>query len=154
MRSLFARLAAATIWSRNGVSAADWRFRGLFRFVLPLTDLFFLYFGVVGFIGGVSSVQHAAGHTWAACWSIGIAASALGAMIGVAFPKLWAVELGAKIVLIGLVSAYVALFAAKIITDFHTSASTGLVLILILLPVWRVGDLGVVAWKRGHGGHQ
>lgn len=152
MVPFLARVAAASIWARSGVSAADWRFRGVFRWVLPLTDLFFLYFGVVGFIGGVASVQHATGHVWATWWSLGIALSAFGALVGVAFPKLWAVELGAKVALIALVSAYVALFAAKIISDFHTSASAGLVMILILLPIWRVGDLGVVAWMRGHGG--
>lgn len=144
------RLWAATVWAPNGVPADAWRFRGIFRFVLPVTDLLFLYFGAVGWWNGVASVREAAGHTNAAWWSAGIVITAAAAFVGISFPKLWALELAAKIGLIGLVFGYVALYAARIVTDFHTSASAGLVMILILLPLWRVGDLGFVAWTRGH----
>lgn len=146
------RFFGSTVWARAGVPAADWRYRGLYRFVLPFTDLFFCYFGVVGWAKGVASVQAAAGHEWATGWSVGIALAAFGALVGVSFPRLWSVELVAKVVLIGLVSSYVALSISRIVTDFSTSASAGLVMILILLPIWRVGDLGFVAWQRGHGG--
>lgn len=150
--NLLTRIAAASVWARNGVPAKDWRFRGVFRFVLPLTDVFFGYFGTVGWAKGVASVQAAAGHEYATWWSGGIALAAFAALIGVSFPRLWSVEIVAKVLLIGLVSSYVALFLARIVTDFHASASAGLVVILILLPIWRVGDLGYVAWQRGHGG--
>jgi hypothetical protein len=82
-------------------------------------------------------------------WSAGVALAALGAFVGVAFPKLWGLELASKCVLIGLVSAYV-LVAVGNILEPHASATAGLVVILILLPIWRVGDLGFVAWQRGH----
>lgn len=144
------RILNATVWAPNGVSAADWRFRGIFRFVLPTTDLLFLWFGVVGWINGVGSVQAAAGNVWQTCWSAGIALSALVAFVGVAFPKLWAVELGAKIVLIALVTGYVALYLARGVTDPNVTALAGLIVILILLPVWRLADLGRVAWLRSH----
>lgn len=147
---MFKRLWQATVWAPNGVPAAAWRFRGIFRLVLPLTDVFFLYFGTVSWWTGVSAVRAATGHEYAAWWSASVALAALGALVGVAFPKLWALELAAKIALVGLIFGYVALFAVRIVTDFHTSASAGLVLILILLPLWRVGDLGFVAWTRGH----
>lgn len=152
MRSFLARIAAASVWAPAGVPADAWRFRNLFRVVLPLTDLFFCYFGVVGAITGVGSVQATAGHTWTTWWAAGIALAAFAALVGVAFPRLWSVELVAKIALVALVSSYVVLHAAKIITDFRASASAGLVIILILLATWRVGDLGFVAWKNGHGG--
>lgn len=151
-RSLLRRTFRASVWAREGVPAADWRYRGLYRFVFPFTDLFFCYFGVVGWINGVVSVQKAAGADYATAWSGAIALAALAALVGVSFPRLWLVELLGKIALIGLVSSYVALYLQRIVTDFHTSATTGLVIILILLPIWRVGDLGFVAWQRGHGG--
>lgn len=146
MRWLWAR----SVWGPNGVTADAWRFRGIFRVVLPLTDLFFAYFGVVGWLSGIGSVQHATGGHYAAWWAAAIAVSAVGALVGVSFPKLWGIEMAAKIVLVGLIAQYVILFIGRIITDFHTSASAGLVLILVLLPIWRIGDLGFVAWKRGH----
>lgn len=144
------RLINSTVWARSGVSAADWRFRGIFRFVLPTTDLLFLWFGVVGWTNGVSSVQTAAGDQWQTWWSAGIAVSALLAFVGVSFPKLWAVELCGKIALVSLVSAYVALYVARSVTDPNITALAGLMLILILVPIWRLADLGRVAWLRSH----
>jgi hypothetical protein len=143
------RIARASIWAPNGVSAKDWRFRGIFRFVLPVTDLLFLWFGIVGCLNGVRSLQEAVGAEWQAGWSVLVAISAFVALVGVSFPKLWVIEMVGKCVLIGLVSAYV-LVAVGNILEPHASATAGLVVILILLPIWRVGDLGFVAWQRGH----
>lgn len=151
---MFKRIRDATVWASAGVPAESWRFRGIFRFVLPLTDLLFLWFGVVGWVNGVGPVQHAAGAHWQMWWSLSVALAAAAAFVGVAFPKLWALELSAKIVLIGLVSGYLAIFLTRGITDPHVTAVAGLETILILLPVWRVGDLGFVAWQRGHGGRK
>jgi hypothetical protein len=136
---------SVTIWHRNAVSASDWRFRGIFRFVLPLTDLFFLWFGIVGWYNGVQSVQEANGDGWQEWWSLGIAVSAAGALVGVSFPRLWGVELLAKINLVGLVSGYVALMLARGLHEPNVTAVAGLIVILILLPIWRVSDLGKIA---------
>lgn len=149
IRNLLWRFWKLTVWGPGGVRAEDWRFRGIFRFVLPATDLIFMYFGIVGWWNGVGSVEDAAGSTWQAWWSLAIALSALGAFVGVGFPKLWLLELCAKLFLIGLVSAYVLLFLARGLSDPLITATAGLIVILILLPVWRVGDLGFVAWTRG-----
>jgi len=143
------RIFAASVWAPSGISAPDWRFRGIFRFVLPVTDLLFLWFGIVGCLNGVRSLQEAVGTEWQVGWSAGVALASFGALVGVSFPKLWGLELAAKCVLIGLVSAYV-LVAVGNILEPHASATAGLVVILILLPIWRVGDLGFVAWQRGH----
>lgn len=144
------RILNATVWARNGVPADSWRFRGIFRWVLPLTDLLFLYFGLVGWANGIHTVSRATGHEYATWWSATIAVCAFAAFIGVSFPRLWALELVAKIGLVGLVFLFVVLSAARVLTDFHASATAGLVVILVLLPAWRAGDLGYVAWTRGH----
>lgn len=151
-RSLLHRVWSASVWSPFGVSENDWRYRNLYRVVLPLTDLFFAYFGIVGWAKGVVSVQNAAGHGYATWWAAAIAVAALVALVGVAFPRLWWLELIAKVVLVGQVLSYVVIYVARIITDFSASASAGLVLILILLPAWRVGDLGLEWWKHRRGG--
>lgn len=138
----------ASVWGPSGVRPEDWRFRGIFRFVLPLTDVFFLWFGGVGWNNGIVSVTEAAGATWQTWWSAGIALSALTAFVGVSFPRLWLVELCGKIPLVGLVSAYVALYLGRGFSDPNVTALAGLICILILLPVWRIGDLGFTAWLR------
>lgn len=157
MRNIARRIAAASVWSPNafprGITPADdtaWRFRGIFQFVLPLTDAFFAYFGIVGAIHGEAAVAHATGPVWQQIWSAILALGALGALLGVSFPKLWFVELPAKIVLVGAVGVYLYISLAWVYLDFAASASTGVVCILVLLPLWRIGDLGVVAGKRGH----
>lgn len=141
----------ATVWSPGGVRPEDWRFRGLFRVVLPLTDLLFMYFGVVGLSNGISSVQDAGGAVWQTVWSALLAASALVALVGVVFPALWRVEVVGKIVLISLVAYYVGLFLARGLDDTNVTATAGLMVILILLPIWRLADLGFTAWRQNRG---
>lgn len=145
---MLARVGASTVWATGGVPRESWRFRGIFRFVLPASALLFCWFGVGGALNGVPSVQTAAGSAYATGWSTGIAVSSLLWFVGIAFPKLWVLEFAASAILIGLVFSYVALFVANI------TVSTALVIILILLPIWRIGDLGFEAWQRGHPPHE
>lgn len=147
MRRLLSRLVASTVWAPNGVTREAWRFRGIYRFVLPASNVLFFYFGAVGAVRGVGSVQDAAGDTWQTWWSAGIAVSAVFAFIGISFPRLWPVEAIAKTVLIGHVSVYIALFLLRGWNDPGVTATAGLMIILLLLPIWRLGDLGYV-WFR------
>lgn len=147
--NLIHRIFRNSVWGRNGVPPEDWRYRGLYRWVLPLTDIFFFWFGAVGYWNGINTVEAAASQTWQEYWSLGIAISSTIAFIGVLFPKLWLVELLGKIPLVGLVSVYIVIFFSQGLTDTpNMLATAGLISILILLPVWRIGDLGFVAWKR------
>jgi hypothetical protein len=141
--SILKRLARASVWAPGNIRPEDWRFRGIFRFVLPVTNLIFLYFGVVGFFNGVGSVSDATSAAYAAFWSAGIAFVSVGCLVGVSFPKLGPLELVSKVLLISLVASYVAVLAVR---SFHLPASqatAGLLLVLIILPLWRVLDLGV-----------
>lgn len=139
-----------TVWHRRGVPPSAWRFRGIFRYVLPLTDLLFLWFGVVGWNNGIRSVLEVTSIQWQTWWSLGIALSAAGAFVGVVLPSLWKLELVSKVFLVGLVSAYVALFLARGLEDPLVAATAGLIVILILLPMWRIADLSVTLrrWRK------
>lgn len=142
------RIAKSSVWAKGGVAPEDWRIRNILRVVLPLTDLFFMWFGIVGAINGVSSVQEEAGQQWQFWWSVLIALSALICLIGVGFPRLWAAEQAAKVLLIGMVSAYIFLYVARGLDDPKVLATGGLIVILILLPIWRVNDLVGEKWKQ------
>lgn len=143
------RIAEASVWAPDGVSAADWRFRGIFRWVLPLANLAFAYFGIVGFLNGVGSVQDAAGSAWQLWWSAGITITSVLCFIGVAFPRLWLLELIAKILMVSLVASYIGLYLSRGAHDPQVTAFAGLITVLIYLPIWRIGDLGVIAWRHG-----
>lgn len=146
------RVWNSTVWAPEGVRPEDWRYRGLYRVVLPLTDLLFMYFGVVGFHNGIASVQEAGGQAWQAWWSGGIALASFVALLGVVFPRMWRVEVVGKVALIGLVTYYVALFLARGLDDTNVTATAGLMVILVLLPAWRLVDLGFTAWRQKRGG--
>ena len=143
---LMRRLAAASVWAQHGVPVEDRRYRGLYRWVLPLTDVFFVWFGVAGWHNGIASVQDATSPTWQTWWSAALAVAAFLALVGVAFPRLWALELIGKVPLVGLVSVYVVILIARGFEDSYVAATGGLVCILILLPVWRIADLRTTAW--------
>jgi hypothetical protein len=145
---MFKRLVAASIWASGNIRPEDWRFRGIFRVVLPVGNLIFLYFGVVGFARGVGSVTDVTNTTYAAFWSGAIALTSLACLVGVAFPKLGKLELGAKLVLIGLVASYVAVLTARSFEIPGSQATAGLMSALIVLPIWRVLDLGFQLRKQ------
>lgn len=140
------RLWRESVWSPNGVSKEDWRFRGVFRWVLPLTDVFFIWFGVAGWWQGIDSVQEAASPSWQVYWSSFLALTAALALLGVSFPRLWYIELIAKGPLVSLVSVYIFVLLERGITMPQVQATAGLVVILILMPIWRIWDLSGNLW--------
>lgn len=143
------RLAAASVWASDGVSAHDWRFRGIFTWVLPLTDVFFMMFGLVGWWQGVGTVREATSPTEQGWWSLALAMCATLALVGVSFPRLWLLELIAKILLIAAVVFYIVILFSRGTVNPQVTATAGLIMILVLLPIWRVGDLsGTVPWLR------
>lgn len=145
---MFRELWRSTVWAPQGVPFEYWRFRGLFQFVLPITYLLFVYFGVTVQITGIESVETLAGQDWQTAWSAAVTASAANALVGTVFPGLWWLEAVGIIPLIGLVSMYIVLLLAYGIGGEQSLATAGLVVIVILLPVWRVGDLGAEFRRR------
>lgn len=151
MTRILRRVFRASVWHRDGVRPEDRRFRGIFRYVLPLTDILFVVFGAVGWHNGIRSVEQVAGDEWQTWWSLALAVSAFVALVGVAFPRLWFVELAGKIPLIALVTLYMWVLVARGLDDPKVLATAGLIMILILLPIWRVVDLAFVSWARKRG---
>lgn len=147
MRQLF----NATVWASDGVPSDARRFRNIFRIVLPLTDALFIRFGVVGVRDGLHLVSDGDMHQYGLWWPVCLVLASLASLIGVVFPKLWSLELVGRICMVGLVAGYAAVGVANIFTDANQNALVGLIIILILLQAWRVGDLGLVAWEHGHG---
>lgn len=135
------RIFEASVWAPNGVRAEDWRFRNIFRVVLPLSDVLFFYFGYIGWRNGLTSVATSAGDEWQTIWSAGIAIAAVIAFVGVAFPRLWLLELMGKIPLISFITVYIVVITTNGVANDRILAVSGLMVILILLATWRIGDL-------------
>lgn len=136
-----------TVWGTHGLDSVPEDYRGLYRWVLPLTDLFFIWFGIVGWGNGIGTVENVTSAGWQTGWSAGIAVAALLAFIGVGIPKLWPVELIGKVPLIGLVFVYVVVFAGRGLENPLALATSGLICILVLFPTWRAFSLSR-RWRR------
>lgn len=147
---LLKRVARASVWHKDALPENERRYWGLYKWCFPLVDILFFYFGAVGWHNGVASVQEAASADWQTTWSAGIAICAFFAFVGVAFPRLWPVELVAKLVLISLISMYVALYLQRGADDSSVTAFAGLIVSLVVFPTWRLGDLAIdaVHWLK------
>jgi hypothetical protein len=148
MKRWLKRLYAQTVWAPGGVPEDLWEVRGIFRWVLPLTDVFFLWFGAVGFTNGIGSVEGLTSERWQLWWSLCLAVSAFGALVGVAFPKLRRFELFSKLALVGTVSVYILVFIYRGAQDPQIAPTAGLVCNLVLLPIWRIFHISGRSWKK------
>jgi hypothetical protein len=108
--------------------------------------VFFIWFGIAGWWQGIDSVQEAASPSWQVYWSSFLAIAAAVALVGVAFPRLWWLELCAKVPLISLISVYIIVLLERGITMPQVQATAGLVVVLVLTPIWRVWDLSGNLW--------
>lgn len=112
--SLRKRLLRHTVWAHDGIQAEDWKYRDLQRVWLPLYDLIAIYAGLMGLLFGSPILEKVFGIVdsfaiidpidWA---TGGFVLIALTCFIGVIHPRLWAVEIVAKVMLVGLIAAYI-----------------------------------------------
>jgi len=142
------KLFNQTVWAPGGVPDDLWEVRGLFRWVLPMTDVFFLWFGVWGITAGIGSVEAVTSSGWQVWWSLILSLASLGALVGVAFPKLRRVELYSKLVLVGTVSVYILVLGGRSFVDPMVAGTAGAVCIFVLLPIWRIFHISGRAWKK------
>lgn len=145
------RLLLATVWAPGALREEDQRIRHLLRVFLPLTDLGYIYFGVVGAVNGLASVERATSGQWQRGWSIVLAVSGLMALIGVAFPRLVSLEMVGKALMIGGISTYLSIMVIRGASEANVTAIAGLLFGLVYLPMWRIGDLGTRKAKDGRG---
>lgn len=145
---LYRYLKSISVWGLDGVPEEDRRIRGLLRWVLPILDIAFIWFGLAGWWAGLATVEHATSVGWQQYWSMGIAITSFVALVGVSFPRLWYIEIMGKAPLVGLVFVYLILFISKSTTDPLLWATAGLYCTFALLPIWRLSDLGYIWWRR------
>lgn len=146
------RLAAASIWGRDGIGQRDVRVRGLLRVALPAVDIALVLFGVGGFLSGIPALRDVFDPLYAETWSAALGAAAFGCLVGLAFPaQLWKVERTGKAVLSAMLTVYSgALVWAGIITDDVGRSAVGFIPVaLVPVLVWRILDVTKDAKRNG-----
>lgn len=109
------RLLRHTVWAKDGIQPEDWKFRDLQRIWLPLYDLVALYAGLMGMLFGSPLLQRILGGEdhYGYIDPIDVftglfALTALFCLISVIHPRLWALEIASKFVLVGMIVGYIA----------------------------------------------
>ncbi len=102
------RLWAASIWAPGAIPPDEHKYRNMKRVWLPLYDLIAVFCGVQAFLSGSPLLNILLPADLTAVLGVMMAAAALVCLAGVAFPRLWLVEIVGKIILVAMISAYVA----------------------------------------------
>lgn len=145
LAALLASIRRHTIWDEHAIPATEgYTQRILKRRILPLYDLVFIVAGARAWVGGglpamSLTYSEAFGHAAAAAITLGAAF----ALVGIAFPKLWALETVGKIAL----GATLLLYAiSTIIAGTQGAGGRDFVGVaffaFVLLPAWRLSQLG------------
>ncbi|MEV8023410.1 hypothetical protein [Microbacterium sp. NPDC080220] len=102
------RLWRASIWHPDAIPPIEWKYRNLKRLWLPVYDLIAIWAGVQAVLFGSSLLNRLFPALFVDTVGMVFTVAAFAALLGVAFPRLWAVEIFAKLVLVALVAGYVA----------------------------------------------
>lgn len=104
IRALF----RASIWHPAAIPPGEHKYRNLKRVWLPLYDLIAVFCGVQAFLSGSPLLNILFPPNMIDVLGVMMAAVALVCLAGVAFPRLWLVEMIGKAILVGMICAYVA----------------------------------------------
>jgi hypothetical protein len=136
----------ATIWHRDAIPLHEQKYASLKRVWLPLYDFVAVLAGVAAIVWGSRLLDRLYGSFTDPIGGF-FTLVALVCLAGVAFPRLWAVELAGKFVLVGMICAYIAAIIvspspeqllAQEAPSWFVVAMLGLNL---WLPFWRIENL-------------
>lgn len=97
----------ASIWEKNAIPPDEWKFRALKRVWLPIYDLIAVWSGIQAVLFGSALLNRLFPPGLVDLVGMVFTLAAVAALAGVAFPRLWMVEVIGKVLLVGLVAGYV-----------------------------------------------
>lgn len=101
------RLFAASIWAPGAIPPEEWKYRNLKRLWLPLYDLIAIYAGAQAMLFGSTILNRLFAPFVIDVLGLAMVIVATVCLAGVAFPRLWPVEIVGKSLLVALVAGYV-----------------------------------------------
>lgn len=135
-----------SIWHPDAIPLHERKYASLKRVWLPLYDVFAVLAGVAAIAHGSRLLDRLYGPFTDVIGVVFIAV-ALVCLAGVAIPRLWAVELAGKVVLVGMIVAYIAGIVVSPSPEqllAREAPSWFIVAMLALnlwLPLWRIENL-------------
>lgn len=147
MRALLGAVVRATIWAPDAIPHdAGYRYESpIKRVFLPAYDVIILWLGLAGLLVPLQAVGQALPEPWPAVLYIALAASGIACFFGIAFPRLWHVEITGKVAILGLLMMLtVSMVLAGITIPGHTGITITPILIGLMIPplirLWTLGS--------------
>ena len=101
------RLWRASIWHPDALPPDEWKYRNLKRVWLPLYDVIAIFAGIQAVMYGSTILNRLFAPVMVDTLGLVMTLVATVCLAGVAFPRLWVVEIIGKVMLVGLVAGYV-----------------------------------------------
>lgn len=145
------RIFNASIWAHGAIPDRERKYAGpLKRVALPAFDFILIIGGFYAVSRGIPAVDELLPPIVADSIGYAFAASAFFAFIGLAFPRLYALEIGAKWIMFGLLGVY--LISLRVLADVTDSGTrdfiSAIVAALMIVPLYRLWILGVEVRDR------
>lgn len=141
---MLSRIWRRSIWHPDSISPDEWKFRWLKRIWLPIYDFLAVGAGIWASIFGSPILYSLLGDS-STVDVLGLSFSliAFACLLGVAFPDLYKLEIGSKILLISMLGAYAAAIVVFNAQGDSTSWFVAFIVLMTLpLPLFRLNLLG------------
>lgn len=134
-----------SIWHPDAIPPAEWKYRHLKRVWLPIYDLIAIIAGVFAFQIGSRLLYRLLDPDLVDVVGIAYAVVASVCLLGVAFPRLWVIEISGKVLLVGLIVGYISAIGLYSQTPPGEPPAWFVVTMLaglLPMPLFRLGLLG------------
>lgn len=137
------RIFAMSIWAAGAIPADEWKYRNLKRVMFPVVDVLFILSGVSAAYYGVPAISEFFPRVIVDSFASTLSLSGIVAFLGVAFPRLWPFEIGARSIILGLMVVYfMSLFILTSVGEGNRGFVLGIAAISIVLLIFRLTLLG------------
>lgn len=138
------RLRRASIWHPTSIPPVERKYaQPLKQVVFPAFDVLMLLVAVRALVVGIPSIEAIMPRTAALALYAAWAVVAALCFVGAAFPRLWVLEIGGKIVLFALLSVYLVALRVNETGDGARDAVSLFVVVAMLFPLLRLWILGI-----------
>lgn len=152
LRDLFFALRAHTVWDPDAIPSEEFKYRNLKRMWLPVFDAVVMLMGYLAFLHG-SPILNRMFPGWLVDVSgIALLTASAVALVGVVTPRLYMMEIAAKVIMLSLLGTYSVIIWTSFFQGEVQSGFVAAELMLpILFPLFRLQILGEEIKQRREG---
>lgn len=144
-----------SIWHPDAIEPEDFKYRNQKRVWLPLFDIVGILIGLLAVAYGSSILNESYDHALIDFMGNFFMAASAGALIGVAFPRLWVLEILSKLFMMALLGTYsitiwISFFQGQVFSGFIAA----ILILPIIMPLSRLDTLAEELKQRRAEDHE